>query len=503
MRPSRESFLSQGLLVLCTFPLACAAPAKALPHPVPSVRSIPAAETNTIQQTAYHEPTDSAEREPTLPAPTAVASPQTDDPPQAAPFTGVNELSVDALIEQVLARNPSLPEMVAAWQAAAARYPQVTSLDDPLFGTNLSPAGFSRVGNGYRLEIFQRYQWPGKLKLRGEVARAEANAAGRDVDNVRQQLIESARDAFYDYYLTYRALEVNAEALRLVRDVRVRTEDRYKRGLVLQQDLLQADVEIGRLREREILLQRQRQVAIARIDTLLHLPPTLPLPPPPKVLPVEGELPDPQTLLAQALSQRLDLLKLADQIKAAQAAVKLSYKEYYPDFDAMAAYDAFWDNPLQRPQVAMRVNLPVRLAKRRGAVAEAEARLAELKAQYARQIDQTGFEVQQAYEQWRESLRTIHLFDKEVLPAARKNVDAAKSNYAAGRIPFLTLIEAQRSVVSLQDRYYEATADFFRRRTALQRSLTGTPATTPIPMPADRPGPGQPGYPTGMGIGAR
>lgn len=76
----------------------------------------------------------------------------------------MGELSVDAFVQAVLARNPSLPEMAAAWKAAQARYPQVTSLDDPLFGTNLAPAAFSQVGNGYRLEIFQRYQWPGKLQ---------------------------------------------------------------------------------------------------------------------------------------------------------------------------------------------------------------------------------------------------------------------------------------------------------------------------------------------------
>ncbi len=415
----------------------------------------------------------------------------------------MNELAVEALIEQVLARSPSVDEMIAAWKAAAARYPQVTSLDDPLFGANLSPAMATQVGNGYRLEIFQRYPWSGKLRLRGEVAQAEADAAGRDVENVRQQLIESAQDAFYDYYLIFRALEVNAESLRLLREFRDGAASRYKKGLVLYQDLLQTDVEILRLRERDILLERQRQVAIARIDTLLHLPPTCPLPPPPKKIEAAGELPDPGALLAQALGQRLDLLKLADQIKAAQAAVKLAYREYYPDVDAMAAYDAFWDNPLQRPQVALRVNLPVRLARRRGAVVEAEARLAELKAQYARQTDQVGFEVQQAFEQWRESLRTIQLFDTEVLPKARENVEAAQANYEKGRVPVLTMIEAQRSLVSLQDRYYQATAEFFRRRTAVQRSLSGTPTAAAIPMPAARPGPGQAGYPTGMGIGAR
>ncbi len=508
------------LFTLFSFQLGCTAlsPSKAKSHsPSPSEAPKPEAsetELGAIQQVAYgsqatptEQPNDAGDDRSLssndyLPAPRPEPVAESRQAP-VAPFTGVSELSVDALIEAVLARSPSVPEMIAAWKAAQARYPQVTSLDDPLFGTTLSPAGFSRVGNGYRMELFQRYPWPGKLQLKGEVAQAEANAACRDVENARQQLIESARDAFYDYFLTFRALEVNAEALRLLREFKQNAEARYKTGQVSAQDPLQADVEIGRLRERDIVLERQRQVAIARINTLLQLPPTLPLPPPPKEIQVEGELPNPQELLSQALTQRLDLTKLSDQIKAAEAAVKLAYREYYPDIDAMAAFDAFWDNPLQRAQVAARINLPVRLKRRNGAVMEAEARLAELKAQYARQTSQAGFEVQQAFEQWRESLRIVRLLDKEVLPVARQNVKAAQPAYMTGRIPLFTLLEAERNVVDLQDRYYQATAEFFRRRTALQRSLTGTPATTPIPMPSQRPGPGQPGYPTGMGIEAR
>ncbi|MCI0465339.1 MAG: TolC family protein [Gemmataceae bacterium] len=463
-----------------------------LPAPVGSgsvaARRLPrSAEASSLLQTSFQE------------AATAHLDPPAEAPAEN-PFSQATELAVEELVEHVLARNPSLPQMIAAWQAASARYPQVTSLDDPLFGAMVAPATLdNRDVDGYRLEAFQRFPWPGKLRLRGASALAEASAVGRDVENVRQQLIESARDAFYDYYLAFRALEVNDEALRLLRDFRQNAEARYKTGLVPQQDVLQADVEIGRQRNRGIQLERQRQVAVARLNALLHLPPYLPLPPPPKVIAVEGELPEPEALRVQALSQRLDLLALADRIAAAQASVQLAYKEYYPDFDLMATYDAFWENKDQRPSVSMRINLPVRLERRRGAVAEAEARLAELQAQLARQTDQASFEVQQAYEQWRESLRTVRLFDKEVLPAARENVKAAQAAYVTGRIPFLTLIEAQRSVVELEDQYYAATADFFRRRTALQRALTGTPTTSPLPMPPARPMPGQPGSPMGMG----
>lgn len=105
--------------------------------------------------------------------------------PDLVPFDGVTELSVDSLTGQVLARNPSLAEMVAAWQAASARYRQVTSLDDPMFGATAAPAslGSNQVEFGYRLEVSQKVPWCGKLALRGANAQAEASAAGRDVED--------------------------------------------------------------------------------------------------------------------------------------------------------------------------------------------------------------------------------------------------------------------------------------------------------------------------------
>src|SRR5262249_1367438 len=99
---------------------------------------------------------------------------QTPASPSELPMAGMPELSVDVLVQQVLARNPSLAQMTAAWQAASARYPQVTSLDDPMFGTTLAPGswGSNDVEVGYRVEVAQKYPWPGKRRLRGEAARA-------------------------------------------------------------------------------------------------------------------------------------------------------------------------------------------------------------------------------------------------------------------------------------------------------------------------------------------
>jgi outer membrane protein TolC len=381
-------------------------------------------------------------------------------------------------VQNVLDRNPSLAQMTAAWQAASARYPQVTSLDDPTFGTTVAPAsiGSRDVEFGYRLEVSQKYPWPGKLALRGANAQSEAGAARYDIDDMRRQLVESAKDAFYVYYWVARALAVNGESLRLLREFRQNAETRYKNGQVTQQDMLQADVEIGRQQERQLTLERMRRVAVARINTLTHQPTDAPLPPPPEEVRPGEPLPDLRLLQARAVASRPDLRALEERIAAERASLGLAHKEFCPDVEVTAAYDTIMGNGPTRdlaPQVGVRVNLPVRTAKRYGMIAEAEARLAQRTAELSRQTDQVNFEVHQAYEQVGESDRIVRLYEQTILPAARANVKEAQTAYATGKVPFLSLIEAQRNVVTLRDRYYEALADSFRRRAALERATGG------------------------------
>ncbi len=127
--------LAQGHLLLGAILLAgceSLAPAGAVAPSAPPAEVVQAAAPPApgapavLRQAAWQTP---AEPQPSEPAPK----------PEELPFPQAPELSVDLLVEQVLARNPSLAQMVAAWQAASARYPQVTSLDDPTFSATIGP----------------------------------------------------------------------------------------------------------------------------------------------------------------------------------------------------------------------------------------------------------------------------------------------------------------------------------------------------------------------------
>ncbi len=392
-------------------------------------------------------------------------------------FSSSKELIVTDLVEKVLFRNPSLAQMTAAQQAASARYPQVTALDDPMFGETIGPAsiGSKSVDFGYRLELSQKLPFPGKLGLKGQAALAEVAVAGSEVEDMRLQLIEAAKIAFYDYYLVSRALEVNEENLQRLREVKQNAESRVRNLQAPQQDLLQADVEIGRQQERELLLSRMKEVTIARINTLLHLAPDNTLPPAPKELKITEELLPVVTLRTAAISRRPDLQGLAARIDAEQAALGLAEKEYYPDIELTAAYDAFWQPGEKdlRPQVGMRMNLPVQRGRRNGAVMEAMAKIAQRRAELERLTDQVQYQVQEAYAQVKESEKGVHLYEKTILPAAEANVKEALTAYGTSKVPFLSLVEAQRSLIMLRDRFHETVTDYFRRRAVLERAMGG------------------------------
>ena len=133
-----------------------------------------------------------------------------------------SELEIDALVAEVLAINPDIRSATAAWRAAARRYPQEVALDDPMFGFLLGPGswGSDEVDDAYMVELSQKVPWHGKRQLRGNIARAEANAAYFDVSEDRLRIAEVAKLAYYQYYLAHRQLDVLRESTELLSDFR-------------------------------------------------------------------------------------------------------------------------------------------------------------------------------------------------------------------------------------------------------------------------------------------
>jgi len=386
-------------------------------------------------------------------------------------FAGDGELELDWLVGEVLRRNPTRQAAIAAWQAAAQRYPQAVALDDPMLQTMIGPRGLAsdQVNGAYMVGVAQKVPWAGKRELRGDQALWEQTAAQWDAADVDLRLTEAAKLAFFDYFLTARKLEINdasGEKLTAFRDT---ARSKYETGQVTQQDALQTDVELGQLDRRRIELVRERNIAIARINTLLHRPPQTMLPVPPAELSVDGGIMEPKVLNDIAIQSRPDLTAMSARIQSERTAIELACKEFYPDFEFMARYDAFWQEKPLRPMLGMNVNVPINQSRRHAAVDEAMFRLNKMCADYASAVDATRNDVQAAWERLDASRKIVALYDENILKTADANIDSAEAGYIAGNVDFLRLVEAQRQLIELREQRYEAVAEYHSRRAELER----------------------------------
>lgn len=397
-------------------------------------------------------------------------------------------LSLPLLINDVLARHPTLAAAAAAWQAAAARYPQVVSLDDPMFDWMMAPAsiGSNDVDFAYVVQGRQKLPWSGKRPLRGAVAAREAQALQFDAADVRVALVQMTKEAYLEYFLASRTLALNDASASALGGFRGNALRRYESNLVSRQDVLLADVELAQLARRRLELDRQMRVGIARINTLLLRDPGAPLPPAPESLYAPSAAPQIETLRALAFEQRPDLAAANSRLRAEQAAVALACREYKPDLELVGRYDTFWQAPQQQlqGQVGVTLNIPVAWQRRCAAVREAQAKAQQRQAELATLSTEIQFQVQEAHARVEEAQAAIQLFSERLIPAAQASVESADAGYVAGRVDFLRLIEAQRQLIALRQEEAENLAEYHRRWSRLERVVAGPLESVGLPPSA-------------------
>ena len=406
---------------------------------------------------------------------------------QAAPDPSFGPtLELDELVTAVLARNPGLQAREATVRAAQARVEQATALDDPTAAAMLAPLSLGGGASlGYEVRASQRFPYPGKRALRGEVARQEVTAAGEELQVARLLLASRTAELYADYYLNAREQEVNAEHLTLLDALKRVATARYAAGLVPQQAPVQAEVEAARMLHHEIELRAGGREIVARLDALLHRATDAPLPPPPAALPAPGgAVMEHGAAHAEAVGERPELLAQRAAIASREAELELARRSRRPDFEAMAGYSSMWDTPEHRFTVGVGVGLPIRRARIRAEVAAAQARLDEANAELERLGDELRAEALAAVAHRDEMAHLLELYRDRVLPAARDQVAAARASFESGGESMLGLIEAERSLRDAQLQYHEAEAGLLRAQAAAARALGELPGQ---PMSAASP----------------
>ena len=396
-------------------------------------------------------------------------------------------LMLDDVIREALEKNPEAQGALHTVKALQRRVPQVESLPDPMasvgWAGNLAPFSvMSGDSSSYRgLTVSEQFPYPGKLKLRGQIASKEADAAQADYDAIQRRVAAQVKTAYYEYFYYDRAIQTTTRNKELLEKLSKIAEAQYRVGKAMQQDVLRSQIEISMLLEKLTILEQQRATAQARINAFLVRSPESPLPPAADVAPatISRTLDE---LYAFAAENDTAVLRNNKMVERGQLSVALAEREYRPDIGVSYMYQQRSAQP-DMNGVTVSVNIPVFYkTKQRQGVAEASEDLLSAEKMRDNRLNEVRFELKQDYLAAKASERLLTLYSKGVVPQSSLALESSMASYQVGTVDFLSLLANFSTLLNYEIDYYRQLADY-QTSLAQIEVLTGTDVTGP-PVPA-------------------
>ena len=159
-------------------------------------------------------------------------------------------LRLDSLLRQALERNPKIQAAGLEAEASSFRIPQDKSLPDPMVGFSLKNMGIPEFTlgreamSGIGLSFAQAIPFPGKLRLKGEIAEKAFEKKKEVRDAVVLGVLKDVKIAYFEFYGLQKTITVLQEQKALLEKARELTETKASVGRGTQSDVLKNMVEI-------------------------------------------------------------------------------------------------------------------------------------------------------------------------------------------------------------------------------------------------------------------
>ena len=353
--------------------------------------------------------------------------------------------TVDELLALVKNVNPDLAAAALEREQAVAKIYPAGALDDPML--NLSR------DQGFRQTMFtisQDFPLWGKRELRKDVATADAAAAKGREGSVAAALEEQVKVTFAQYYQSDRAIAVTHEISLLLHDLASTVRTRYGQGLGSQADAIRADLEQTRLEPKLSALQRDQEIARAKINALIARPADAALADPAvlRTIPAPSSL-KLDALMAQARGHNPMLASARAEITAAEGERTLVGKSWYPDVTVSIGGDKL-PNMSTQAVVGVGIKIPFQWEVRDAQEHAAAAKMGAAQARLDGAMLKIESELQAALAELSYAQRTENLLKTALTQQSKAAYQSALVSYERGRGDLTPVLEAARSRLDIR-----------------------------------------------------
>jgi cobalt-zinc-cadmium efflux system outer membrane protein len=377
-------------------------------------------------------------------------------------------LKLEELRQEALRSNPEVLAAQKRVEAARQRPSQESSLPDPTlslgYNSTGSPRPFAGVGTdpvaNAGVMVSQEFPFPGKRKLRGEVATREADAEFQQYRMVERNVVSRTEQAYHRLHHNYVMRDLVERNRDLLRKILRVTEARYSVGKAAQQDAFKAQTQLSVLETRNEKLRQERGSIEAEINALLNRSLETPVGRP------EDENPQPMKVtlaeLMKAVREDAPMLRREQKVmEGAESALNLARKDYYPDYTVSAGY---YTMGAMRDMYMARVDfkLPAWFGrKQRAAVAEKSNLLGQARHDYEAANNTLSFRVKDDYLMAETSYRLMQMYSTTVIPQSRLALESSLASYQTGAVDFSQALLNFTATLEYEMNYHEEMMSYF------------------------------------------
>ncbi len=388
------------------------------------------------------------------------------------------------LIEEGIAQNKELKSLEDRVESLKKEIPFAGSLDDPRLGfaiLNLPTDTFDfdqEAMTQKQIFIAQKFPWFGKLDLRSRRAMLRAVRQQAILEAKRLELARKIAVTFYELGFVATSLETNDRLTDIVDQLLGVTETRYATGRGLQQDVLQAQVELSKLLDEKIRLKRMRRTLDDQINGLLNRESFTPVQPLKSLGYPDLQL-NVKRLQDKALKENPQLRVRKAPIDIAAVEIELARKDYWPDMDFKLAYGQREEdfNGRDLPNfisASVTMNIPVWKKNRQDSKLAASKKNHQAAIKFYRNlIESLPHRVDALATEIRDTQKNYRLFTDALLIQADQWASSSLTAYEVGAVEFNTMINAQIRLLRFELQAANYLYKIHQKRAELEEFLGG------------------------------
>ena len=385
----------------------------------------------------------------------------------------LGSISLHDVLSLALLKNPELDVFSLEVRAAEARELQAGLLSNPDLEIEVEDFGGEGDRSGFKgaestLAIGQLIELGGKRGKRKKVASLEKKLQGWNYESKRLDVFTRTSKAFIDVLALQKRLALAKETLELVRKMHHLVSEKVEAGKVSPLEKIKADVLLS-------TTQIMEDNEAKQLDTSRKVLASYWGESSAEFLNVEGALesifkiPSLEALTA-LISQNPDIERFQTELQLRESEVSLAKSQRVPDLTLRGGVKRFEETSDYGFVVGLSVPLGI-FDRNQGGIQEAKHNMASNRSLNNSEKIRVEMALNTAYQELSSAHNQATVLKNTVLPAATSALEASSEGYKQGKLEYLDVLDAQRTLYEVKSQYIQSLSTYHKATIEVERLI--------------------------------